>query len=67
MIRDCFERLLHLYPPLLESLEAAAPQPERRQLDHETVVAAPIPRRGQTEDPEPEPIRRLGNFMRRKD
>lgn len=68
MIRDCFERLLHLYPPLLESLEAAAPQPERRLLDHETVAAAPSPRRGQAEDPEPEPPRRLGaSFMRRKD
>ncbi len=67
MIRDCFERLLHLYPPLLESLEAAAPQPERRLLDHETVVAAPSPRRGQ-EEPEPEPPRRIGaSFMRRKD
>ena len=68
MVRECLERLLRLYPPLLESLEAAAPQPERRVRDHETVAVAQGPRRSQAEDerPEPEPTHRAGIFMRRK-
>ena len=66
MIRECFERLHQLYPPLLESLEAAAPTPERRLLDHETVVVAQGPRRSQTEEDESEPAPRTGMFMRRK-
>lgn len=68
MIRECFERLLRLYPPLLESLEAAAPTPERRLLDHETVAVAQGPRRSQIEDEasDPEPPRKSGMFMRRK-
>ena len=68
MVRECLERLLRLYPPLLESLEAAAPMPERRLLDHETVAVAPAPRRTQAQDdPDLEPPRRTGLFMRRKD
>ncbi len=68
MIRECLERLLRLYPPLLESLEAAAPLPERRLLDHETVAVAQGPRRSQAqeEEPDPEPPRRSGIFMRLK-
>ena len=68
MVRECLERLLRLYPPLLESLEAAAPQPERRMLDHETVAVAQGPRRSQAEEerPQPEPTHRTGIFMRRK-
>lgn len=64
-LRECWERLLTLYPPLLASLEAAVPVPERRTLDHETVVPAPPPRPNDDEDPRPDPPRR-GNFMSRK-
>ncbi len=68
MIRECFERLHHLYLPLLESLEAAAPAPERRVLDHETVAAAQMPRRrpADADDPEPEPSGRKSIFMTRR-
>jgi len=63
MARACFERLLQLYPPLLEALEAAAPAPERRLLDHDAVVPAQRP---QEEVARAEPPRRPGNFMWRK-
>ena len=68
MVRECLERLIRLYPPLLESLEAAAPQPERRLLDHETVAVAQEPRRGHPEEerPDSEPPQRTRIFMRRK-
>ena len=68
MARECFDRLLQLYPPLLESLEAAVPAPERRLLDHETVAAAQGPRRNPAEENEQdtEPTHRTGMFMRRK-
>ena len=79
MARECLERLVQLYPPLLAALEAAAPAPERRQLDHETVVAARDPRgapentRDNTRAPTreedaaaTETPRRTGGFMWRK-
>ena len=57
MARECLDRLIQLYPPLLEALEAAVPAPERRLLDHETVVAARDPRTGappgREDDPTP--------------
>jgi hypothetical protein len=71
MVRECLERLTQLYPPLLAALEAAAPAPERRLLDHETVVAARDPRTQQTVNREDDPAavetpRRTGGFMWRK-
>lgn len=71
MARECLDRLLQLYPPLLAALEAAAPAPDRRLLDHETVVAARDPRSAQAVNREDDPAavetpRRLGDFMRRK-
>jgi len=76
MARECLERLVQLYPPLLAALEAATPAPERRLLDHETVVAARDPRGassvgrdpgGREEEPAPaEAPRRTGGFMWRK-
>lgn len=71
MARECLDRLTQLYPPLLAALEAAIPAPERRLLDHETVVAASSPRGNQggnhTEDAEPgDTPRRTGTFMWRK-
>jgi hypothetical protein len=71
MARECLDRLLQLYPPLLAALEAAAPAPERRLLDHETVVAARDPRGVQDVSREDDPAavetpRRTGGFMWRK-
>lgn len=74
MVRECLDRLISLYPPLLAALEAAIPAPERRLLDHETVVAARDPRGSQGIQPasrEPDPPaeeapRRTGGFMWRK-
>lgn len=71
MARECLDRLVQLYPPLLAALEAAAPTPERRQLDHETVAPARDPRGAQIVSREDdaaavETPRRLGDFMRRK-
>ena len=72
MARECLDRLIQLYPPLLAALEAAAPAPERRQLDHETVVVARDPRGGpamsREEDPAAveTPRRSGGGFMWRK-
>lgn len=71
MARECLGRLVQLYPPLLKALEEAAPAPERRQLDHETVVAARDPRipHPASRDEEPaatETPRRSGGFMWRK-
>ena len=71
MVRECLDRLIQLYPPLLAALEAAAPAPERRLLDHETVVAARDPRgplpASREEDPAAtETPRRSGGFMWRK-
>ena len=66
MSRECFERLLQLYPPLLKALEATAPVPERRIPDHETVVRAPQPAtHPPQEEARPEP-KRPGGFMWRK-
>ena len=82
MARECLERLIQLYPPLLAALEAAAPAPERVRLDHDTVTPARDPRgrdmgrdgggrdmgREREEDPAAvETPRRLGDFMRRRD
>jgi len=71
MARECLDRLAQLYPPLLAALEAAAPVPERRLLDHETVVAARDRRTQQPADREEDPAavetpRRTGGFMWRK-
>ena len=73
MVRECLDRLIGLYPPLLAALEAAIPPPERRLLDHETVAAARDPRTGQSsstasrdDDPAEESPRRPGGFMWRK-
>ena len=69
--RACLDRLIQLYPPLLAALESAAPAPERRQLDHETVVVARDPRGGPAMSREDDPAavetpRRTGGFMWRK-
>ena len=71
MARECLARLVQLYPPLLAALESAAPAPERRLLDHETVVAARDPRGAQTvsrddDSSAVETPRRTGGFMWRK-
>ncbi len=71
MARECLDRLLQLYPPLLAALEAAVPPPNRRELDHEPVVAARDPRGAQAVSREDDPAavetpRRFGDFMRRK-
>ena len=71
MARECLDRLIQLYPPLLAALEATAPAPERRQLDHETVVVARDPRGGPAMGREDDPAavetpRRTGGFMWRK-
>ena len=72
LVRECLDRLISLYPPLLAALEAAFP--ERRLLDHETVVAARDPRGSQgiqpasreNDPPTEEAPRRTGGFMWRK-
>lgn len=71
MARECLNRLVQLYPPLLASLGDAAPAPERRELDHLTVVAARDPHSPQTQGREEDPAavetpRRSGGFMWRK-
>lgn len=71
LVRECLDHLIQLYPPLLAALEAAAPAPERRLLDHETVAAARDPRGPQSSSPEParseeDAPRRTGGFMWRK-
>jgi len=70
MARECLDRLIQLYPPLLAALEAAAPAPERRTLDHETVAPArgPHGREGASREEDPgavETPRRNLPFMRR--
>lgn len=66
MCRECFERLLQLYPPLLKALEATAPAPERRTLEHESVVRAPQPAAGAFKEEEHQEPKRPGGFMWRK-
>lgn len=73
LVRECLERLISLYPPLLAALEAAIPAPDRRLLDHETVVAARDPRGSQGIQPASRDVppaeeapRRTGGFMWRK-
>ena len=67
LARECFDRLLQLYGPLLKALEAAAPAPTQRTLEHETVVRATQPNvpPSREEDP-PEPPKRPTGFMWRK-
>lgn len=78
MARECLERLVQLYPPLLAALEAATPAPERVRLDHDTVTPARDPRSrdgagrdgaGRERDEDPAAVetpRRMGDFMRRR-
>ena len=47
MARECFERILKLYPPLLKELGKIAAPMERVSVGHETVVAAPTPPQSQ--------------------
>ena len=67
LARECFERLVQLYAPLLKAMESAAPAPERQTLEHRTVVEASRPSHSSAQDEaRPESSKAPKGFMWRK-